>query len=52
MHLCRSVIRSIETARLFDLDEFPVKDKVNIENLYMLMHMHGSTISELHLYIG
>ncbi|KAG6496608.1 enhanced ethylene response protein 5-like [Zingiber officinale] len=28
VHLCRSVIRSIETARLFDLDEFPVKDKV------------------------
>ncbi|WOL20240.1 enhanced ethylene response protein 5 [Canna indica] len=28
VHLCRSVIRSIETARIFDFEEFPVKDKV------------------------
>ncbi|BAF24988.1 enhanced ethylene response protein 5 [Oryza sativa Japonica Group] len=28
VHLCRSVIRSIETARNFDFEDFPVKDKV------------------------
>ncbi|OAY76147.1 PCI domain-containing protein 2, partial [Ananas comosus] len=28
VHLCRSVIRSIETARIFDFEEFPAKDKV------------------------
>ncbi|KAJ4747623.1 PCI domain-containing 2 [Rhynchospora pubera] len=28
VHLCRSVIRSIETARIFDFEEFPLKDKV------------------------
>ncbi|KAL3702003.1 hypothetical protein R1sor_020025 [Riccia sorocarpa] len=28
VHLCRSVIRSIETARVFDFDEFPTRDKV------------------------
>lgn len=28
VHLCRSVIRSIETARIFDFEEFPVRDKV------------------------
>ncbi|KAM1812917.1 hypothetical protein ACFX11_026803 [Malus domestica] len=28
VHLCRSVIRSIETARIFDFEEFPKKDKV------------------------
>lgn len=28
VHLCRSVIRSIETARFFDFEEFPVRDKV------------------------
>ncbi|GFP98545.1 pci domain-containing protein 2 [Phtheirospermum japonicum] len=27
VHLCRSVIRSIETARIFDFEEFPVRDK-------------------------
>ena len=26
--LCRSVIRSIETARTFDFEEFPTRDKV------------------------
>lgn len=30
VHLCRSVIRSIETARIFDFEEFPVKDKVDM----------------------
>jgi hypothetical protein len=29
VHLCRSVIRSIETARVFDFEEFPTRDKVN-----------------------
>lgn len=28
VHLCRSVIRSIETARVFDFEEFPVRDRV------------------------
>ncbi|EPS60439.1 hypothetical protein M569_14361 [Genlisea aurea] len=28
VHLCRSVIRSIETAKIFDFEEFPVRDKV------------------------
>ncbi|CAI9100567.1 OLC1v1037694C1 [Oldenlandia corymbosa var. corymbosa] len=28
VHLCRSVIRSIETARIFDFEEFPVRDRV------------------------
>ncbi|PIN05738.1 Transcription-associated recombination protein - Thp1p [Handroanthus impetiginosus] len=28
VHLCRSVIRSIETARIFDFEEFPIRDKV------------------------
>ncbi|KAH6779074.1 proteasome family protein [Perilla frutescens var. hirtella] len=28
VNLCRSVIRSIETARIFDFEEFPVRDKV------------------------
>ncbi|XP_026399358.1 enhanced ethylene response protein 5-like [Papaver somniferum] len=28
VHLCRSVIRSIETGRNFDFEEFPVRDKV------------------------
>ena len=28
VNLCRSVIRSIETARNFDFEDFPVKDKV------------------------
>ncbi|KAF7837989.1 enhanced ethylene response protein 5 [Senna tora] len=28
VHLCRSVIRSIETARIFDFEEFPKSDKV------------------------
>ncbi|XP_078447782.1 proteasome family protein isoform X1 [Wolffia australiana] len=28
VHLCRSVIRSIETARIFDFEEFPLRDKV------------------------
>ncbi|KAJ4832866.1 Enhanced ethylene response protein 5 [Turnera subulata] len=28
VHLCRSVIRSIETARFFDFEEFPKRDKV------------------------
>lgn len=28
VHLCRSVIRSIETARNFDFEEFPKRDKV------------------------
>ncbi|KAL4346192.1 hypothetical protein AHAS_Ahas11G0353800 [Arachis hypogaea] len=28
VHLCRSVIRSIETARIFDFEEFPKRDKV------------------------
>ncbi|CAN6441743.1 unnamed protein product [Victoria cruziana] len=27
VHLCRSVIRSIETARIFDFEEFPTRDK-------------------------
>ncbi|KAL6974532.1 hypothetical protein U1Q18_028717 [Sarracenia purpurea var. burkii] len=27
VHLCRSVIRSIETARIFEFEEFPVRDK-------------------------
>lgn len=29
VHLCRSVIRSIETARIFDFEEFPRRDKVS-----------------------
>ncbi|XP_077212517.1 enhanced ethylene response protein 5-like [Tasmannia lanceolata] len=28
VHLCRSVIRSIETAKIFDFEEFPMRDKV------------------------
>ncbi|CAI0406114.1 unnamed protein product [Linum tenue] len=28
VNLCRSVIRSIETARIFDFEEFPIRDKV------------------------
>ncbi|KAL7095949.1 hypothetical protein ACP275_10G054600 [Erythranthe tilingii] len=28
VHLCRSVIRSIETAKFFDFEEFPDRDKV------------------------
>ncbi|KAJ7515668.1 hypothetical protein O6H91_22G022400 [Diphasiastrum complanatum] len=28
VHLCRSVIRSIETARVFDFEEFPARDRV------------------------
>ncbi|KAK1297752.1 hypothetical protein QJS10_CPB15g01727 [Acorus calamus] len=28
VHLCRSVIRSIETARFFDFEEFPKRDQV------------------------
>lgn len=28
VHLCRSVIRSIETAKIFDFEEFPVRDRV------------------------
>ncbi|CAH2080227.1 unnamed protein product [Thlaspi arvense] len=28
VNLCRSVIRSIETARIFDFEEFPTRDKV------------------------
>ncbi|KAI9123000.1 hypothetical protein K1719_005889 [Acacia pycnantha] len=28
VHLCRSVIRSIETARIFDFEEFPKSDRV------------------------
>ncbi|XP_039057887.1 enhanced ethylene response protein 5-like [Hibiscus syriacus] len=28
VHLCRSVIRSIETARIFDFEDFPRRDKV------------------------
>ena len=30
VHLCRSVIRSIETARVFDFEEFPVRDRVTL----------------------
>ena len=28
VHLCRSVIRSIETTRVFEFEEFPTRDKV------------------------
>lgn len=28
VHLCKSVTRSIETARIFDFEEFPIRDKV------------------------
>ncbi|KAG9455701.1 hypothetical protein H6P81_000209 [Aristolochia fimbriata] len=28
VHLCRSVIRSIETAKIFEFEEFPTRDKV------------------------
>ncbi|MCD7466786.1 Enhanced ethylene response protein 5 [Datura stramonium] len=28
VHLCKSVTRSIETARIFDFEEFPLRDKV------------------------
>ncbi|KAK3210512.1 hypothetical protein Dsin_015218 [Dipteronia sinensis] len=31
VHLCRSVIRSIETARIFDFEEFPKRDKVRFD---------------------
>lgn len=30
VHLCRSVIRSIETARVFDFEEFPTRDRVSL----------------------
>jgi len=35
VHLCRSVIRSIETARIFDFEEFPKRDKVRNELICM-----------------
>jgi hypothetical protein len=34
VHLCRSVIRSIETARNFDFEDFPVKDKVRLAKIW------------------
>lgn len=39
VNLCRSVIRSIETARIFDFEEFPVRDKVC--NLYELLKTYS-----------
>lgn len=39
VHLCRSVIRSIETARIFDFEEFPKRDKVRVEFVYIFMHL-------------
>lgn len=35
VHLCRSVIRSIETARIFDFEEFPIRDKVRLLIFYI-----------------
>ncbi|THU60096.1 hypothetical protein C4D60_Mb07t09030 [Musa balbisiana] len=41
VHLCRSVIRSIETARIFDFEEFPVKDKSTCNvNLAQVTYMY------------
>jgi hypothetical protein len=43
VHLCRSVIRSIETARIFDFEEFPKRDKVRIcicICMHVCMYMH------------
>ncbi|KAL0803033.1 hypothetical protein Bca101_058209 [Brassica carinata] len=34
VNLCRSVIRSIETARIFDFEEFPRRDKVTLYMYY------------------
>ncbi|GKB07681.1 enhanced ethylene response protein 5 [Tanacetum coccineum] len=38
VHLCRSVIRSIETASIFDFEEFPVRDKADHKLAYALTH--------------
>ncbi|CAN1148071.1 Enhanced ethylene response protein 5 [Linum perenne] len=38
VHLCRSVIRSIETARIFDFEEFPTRDKADQKLSYALTH--------------
>ncbi|CAM8936168.1 unnamed protein product [Rhodiola kirilowii] len=38
VHLCRSVIRSIETARIFDFEEFPRRDKADYKLSYALKH--------------
>uniref|UniRef100_A0A803MDF1 PCI domain-containing protein n=1 Tax=Chenopodium quinoa TaxID=63459 RepID=A0A803MDF1_CHEQI len=40
VHLCRSVIRSIETARIFDFEEFPPRDKADEKLSYALAHCH------------
>lgn len=37
VHLCRSVIRSIETARIFDFEEFPIRDKVRLLIFYVFL---------------
>ncbi|CAI0405800.1 unnamed protein product [Linum tenue] len=38
VNLCRSVIRSIETARIFDFEEFPIRDKADQKLSYALTH--------------
>uniref|UniRef100_A0A0D9XDD0 PCI domain-containing protein n=1 Tax=Leersia perrieri TaxID=77586 RepID=A0A0D9XDD0_9ORYZ len=47
VHLCRSVIRSIETARNFDFEDFPVKDKADQKLTYALMHCNYQYESNL-----
>ncbi|KAL5574025.1 hypothetical protein UlMin_023622 [Ulmus minor] len=37
VHLCRSVIKSIETARIFEFEEFPKRDKVTY--MYYTVHL-------------
>lgn len=50
VHLCRSVIRSIETARIFDFEEFPKRDKVRVGFIHIYMYLYAYIFYIIYLY--
>lgn len=50
VHLCRSVIRSIETARIFDFEEFPIRDKVRLLIFYIFLKKKIDALGMKRLY--
>ncbi|KAH8942731.1 hypothetical protein BDL97_13G009100 [Sphagnum fallax] len=49
VHLCRSVIRSIETARVFDFEEFPTRDRADQKLVYALSHCNPAKASNIRM---
>ncbi|XP_027331152.1 enhanced ethylene response protein 5 isoform X2 [Abrus precatorius] len=49
VHLCRSVIRSIETARIFDFEEFPTRDKADNKLSYALKHCNPQSEANIRM---